>query len=102
MSLLPYAADHGCSKITARARLAPLGTQIQPRARGRLNLLLIGPTCGMIAGIAGALACLGFGMATMRQIGGHAGDGLGAIEQTYELIFLLVLSGLAATGHAAP
>jgi adenosylcobinamide-GDP ribazoletransferase len=102
MSLLPYAADHAGAKITARARaLRPWELGASLALAVGANLLLIGPAWGMIAGIAGALACLGFGMAAARRIGGHTGDVLGAIEQTYELVFLLVLSGFAAVGDPA-
>jgi adenosylcobinamide-GDP ribazoletransferase len=99
MSLMRYAGDHRASKVTAPGRAlrswergVSLVLALVP------SLLLIGPVSGTLALAAGTLACLACGLAAERKIGGHTGDVLGAIEQVYEIVFLLVLSGIAATG----
>jgi adenosylcobinamide-GDP ribazoletransferase len=99
MSLMPYAGDRLASRLTAPERaLRPWELGVSLALALVPSLLLIGPIAGMIALAAGVLACLSLGLAAVRWIGGHTGDVLGAIEQVYEIVFVLVLSGLAAAG----
>ncbi len=102
MSLMPYAGDHGASKVAAPERaLRPWELGVSLVLALMPSLLLIGPISGMIALAASVPACLALGLAAERWIGGHTGDVLGAIEQVYEIVFVLALSGLAATGHVS-
>jgi adenosylcobinamide-GDP ribazoletransferase len=100
MSVMPYAGDDRASKVAAPGRaLRPWELGVSLALALVPSLLLIGPTSGMLALVVSMLACLALGLAAERWFGGHTGDVLGAIEQVYEVAFLLVLSGLAATGH---
>jgi adenosylcobinamide-GDP ribazoletransferase len=92
ISLLPYAGGISAAKIK------PLGHGMRwsdlaiAASFGLLPLLLLPAACGLPAlggGIAvAALAAL----AALRLLGGYTGDVLGAVEQLYEIAFLLALA----------
>lgn len=102
MSFLPYAAEPTASKVEAPHRAlnvwelgVTLAFALAP------VLLLTRPTAGLACAGAAALTALLVARGSARRIGGHTGDVLGAVEQAYELVFLLVLSGLSAAGRLA-
>lgn len=102
MSFLPYAAEPTASKAPAPHRALgvwelglTLALALAP------VLLLLRPAAGLSCAGAAAVTTLLIARGSARRIGGHTGDVLGAVEQAYELVFLLVLSGLGAAGLAA-
>lgn len=102
MSLLSYAADPAASKVDApRRALRPWELGLTLAFALAPSLLLMPSAIGIVCVAAGALAAFLLSRASARRIGGHTGDILGAVEQTYELAFLLVLSGLSAAGRVA-
>ena len=102
MSFLPYAADPAASKVDAPQRALrswELGlTFAFALAPG---LLLMPPLIGISCLAGAAVAAFLLARASAQRIGGHTGDVLGAVEQAYEVAFLLVLSGLNAAGRVA-
>lgn len=99
MSLLPYAADHAASKVDAPQRaLRPWELGLTLAFALAASLLLMPSATGIVCVSAGGLAAFLLSQATARRIGGHTGDILGAVEQAYGLVFLLLLSGLSAAG----
>lgn len=102
MSLLPYAADPAASKVDASRRaLRPWELALTLAFALAPTLLLMPCAIGIVCLAAGALAAVLLGRASARRIGGHTGDVLGAVEQAYELVFLLLLSALSAAGRLA-
>ena len=102
MSLLPYAADPAASKVDASRRsLHPWELGLTLAFTLAPSLLLMPSAIGIVCLAAGALAAVLLGRASARRIGGHTGDVLGAVEQVYELVFLLLLSALSAAGRLA-
>ena len=100
MSILPYAAEPTASKVDAPLRgLRPWELGLTLTFALAPALLLMAPVAGLTCVAGAALASFLVSRACARRIGGHTGDVLGAVEQTYELVFLLVLSGLSASGH---
>jgi adenosylcobinamide-GDP ribazoletransferase len=102
MSFLPYAADPTASKVEAPHRALKtwelaltLAVALAP------ILLLMRPAAGLACAGAAALTALLVARGSARRIGGHTGDVLGAVEQVYELVFLLLLSALSAAGRLA-
>jgi adenosylcobinamide-GDP ribazoletransferase len=102
MSLLPYAAEPAASKVVAPQRALrswELGLTLVFALAPVLLLLPAG--AGMACVGAGSLSAILLARASAKRIGGHTGDVLGAVEQVYELVFLLVLSALGAAGFVA-
>lgn len=99
MSFLPYAADPAAAKVHAPQRaLRPweLGmTAVISLAAGAVLLPAAG---GVVCAWTAAVGALLLARAARRLIGGHTGDVLGAVEQVYELLFLLTLSALVTAG----
>lgn len=99
MSFLPYATDPAASKVGAASRA------LRSWELGLALLLAALPSLLLLPVVAGA-ACMAaatfsawlVGRTSARLIGGHTGDVLGAVEQIYELTFLVLLSGLQAAG----
>jgi len=102
MSLLPYATDHAASKVDASQRvLRPWELALTLAFALAPSLLLMPSAIGIVCVAAGALAAFLLSRTSARRIGGHTGDILGAVEQAYGLVFLLVLSGLSAARRIA-
>ena len=100
MSILPYAAEPAVSKVDAPLRtLRPCELGLASAFALAPPLLLIAPVEGIACMVGAAVAAFLVSRACARRIGGHTGDVLGAVEQTYELVFLLVLSGLSASAY---
>jgi adenosylcobinamide-GDP ribazoletransferase len=88
MRLVPRARQDG---LAAEAGKPPLGTAISAGLLGLLALVLgLGLGGGALAFLLLALAVGVMAWLAMRQIGGQTGDVLGALEQTGEIIVLLL------------
>jgi adenosylcobinamide-GDP ribazoletransferase len=61
-----------------------------------LALLFLGLGAGLVAIVAASLAALLFGWIAWRQVGGHTGDVLGALEQVAETALLLAAAAVLA------
>lgn len=61
-----------------------------------LAVLFLGLAAGLVAVVAGALAAFLFGALAKRQIGGHTGDVLGALQQVTEVTVLLAAAAVLA------
>jgi adenosylcobinamide-GDP ribazoletransferase len=61
-----------------------------------LAVLFLGLAAGLVAVIAGAFAAFLFGALAQRQIGGHTGDVLGALQQVTEVTVLLAAAAVLA------
>lgn len=102
MSLQPYAADPTASKVDApRRALRAWELGLTLAFVLALGLILLRPAAGVACPAVAALAAWAVARLAKARIGGHTGDVLGAVEQVYELAFLLVLSALGATGFVA-
>lgn len=102
MSFLPYATEHAASKVTAPLRvLKPWELGLTLAFTLAPSLLLLPSATGLACVAAAGLASLLLGRASAQRIGGHTGDVLGAVEQAYEVVFLLALSGLSEAGRVA-
>jgi adenosylcobinamide-GDP ribazoletransferase len=102
MSVLPYATAPAASKVNAPHRALRRWELAFTLALALgASLLLLPPWAGMACGVAAALAAALLARACAIRISGHTGDVLGAVEQAYELVFLLALSGLGAAGRFA-
>jgi adenosylcobinamide-GDP ribazoletransferase len=89
ISLLPYAGGISAAKIK------PLGYGITPADLaialifGILPLVLLPPVLGFSALAAAAAASALAALYGRHLLGGYTGDVLGAVEQSYEIVFLL-------------
>ncbi len=92
LASLPYAGDVDAAKVK------PLATGVTSSEFGvALGLgiapaLLTDPACFMVGLIGGAIAALMVALQARRLIGGYTGDILGAIEQVFEIGFLLAIT----------
>ena len=102
MSFLPYAAEPSAAKVTAAHRTLG-GWELALTLAFALTpvLLLIRISAGLACVGTATLSAILLAAASAKRIGGHTGDVLGAVEQVYELVFLLVLSALSAVGGLA-
>lgn len=96
MSFLPYAADPTASKVAAPHRALRFWELGLTLAFALAPVLLLIPPAGLACAAAAAITALLVARGSAKRIGGHTGDVLGAVEQAYELIFLLTLSALGA------
>jgi adenosylcobinamide-GDP ribazoletransferase len=100
MSFLPYAAEQDASKVDAPHRgLHAWELAVTLAFALALSVLLMRPVAGIACVATAALASSLAARASRARIGGHTGDVLGAVEQIYELFFLLTLCGLSAAGR---
>jgi adenosylcobinamide-GDP ribazoletransferase len=96
---MPYAGDADGAKVK------PLATRLTGREMvvaalfGLAPALLLDPTCFMLALIGGAIPALAVAAQSQRLIGGYTGDVLGAIEQVFEIGFLLAVAGQGLHQH---
>lgn len=98
MSFLPYAAEQAASKVAAPHRtLRPWELALTLACALASCLLPMGPRVGGACAAGGLVAALLLARTSAKRIGGHTGDVLGAVEQAYELVFLLGLSGFSAS-----
>ncbi len=93
ISLLPYAGGISAAKIKPLGRGVTRADLAIAGVFGLLPLLLLPAAFAFPALAAGAGAALIAALGARRLLGGYTGDVLGAVEQIYEIAFLL---GLAA------
>jgi adenosylcobinamide-GDP ribazoletransferase len=92
MPTMPYAGD------AATGKAKPLATNITAfglavaAAFGLPPLFLLPISIGLKAALAGGLASIFIAWRARRLLGGFTGDVLGAIEQSYEIAFLLAVA----------
>lgn len=93
MAVLPYAG--AAAKAKEGAPVRPSGSVVVITAVVALWPLVFAPAW-IIALLAGAVVAAIPALAAKRLIGGRTGDILGAVEQMFELGFLLAVAALAA------
>ncbi len=99
MSFQPYATERDASKINApQRRLHLWELAVTLTFTLALSMLLIKPAAAIACVAVAALTSWLAACASQARIDGHTGDVLGAVEQIYELFFLLTLCGLSALG----
>ena len=96
MAALPYAADPNASKLKPTPRDVRGREAGVALALGALPLLLLSPLAVVVCTAAGAVAALWPALSARRLIGGQTGDVLGAVEQAFEIGFLVAAAGLWA------
>ena len=99
MSFLPYAAEATASKVAAPQRALGFWELGLTLAFALAPVLLLIPPAGLACAGGAALTALLVARGSAKRIGGHTGDVLGAVEQAYEIVFLLALSALSAMGR---
>ncbi len=93
MPLLPYAGDASTAKAKPLATNITAAGLMIAAAFGLPPVLLLPLSAGLTACLAGFTAALFIAWRARRLLGGFTGDVLGAIEQSFEIGFLL---GVAA------
>ncbi|MEW9836929.1 adenosylcobinamide-GDP ribazoletransferase [Mesorhizobium marinum] len=91
MVLLPPARTDGLAASAGRAQADGAYVSL---AIGALALLAIGASGLAVAALCLALVFFGLRAACLRQIGGHTGDTLGALQQAGEITVLVVASAM--------
>jgi adenosylcobinamide-GDP ribazoletransferase len=89
MAFLPYAGDISTAKAKPlAANITVLGLAVAA-CFGLPPALLLPPSAGLTACLVGFGAAIFMAWRAKRLLGGFTGDVLGAIEQSYEIAFLL-------------
>jgi len=101
MSLLPYAAEPATSRLNAPRRTLRSWELALTLALALAPCLIAMGPAGLACAGGAALAASLLAWISAKRIGGHTGDVLGAVEQAYEVAFLLILSALGAAGRLA-
>jgi len=98
MRLLPYAGETSASKWRRSADAPRTGEMALALLFAAWPLLLM-PVSGAVAGlVVGAALAFAPALAGRRLVGGQTGDILGAVEQLFELGFLLGAAAAASQG----
>ena len=98
MRILPYAGDLSVAKWR-RTDDAPSSGEVVLALLFALWPLALMPTAGAAAGlVVGAAFAFAPALAAKRLVGGQTGDILGAVEQLFELGFLLGATAVASQG----
>lgn len=93
MSAMPYAGDLSTAKVKPLAKTTIAVFDISVAAAfGLLPLLLLPLATGLTAAIAGGAAAAFIAWRAKQSLGGFTGDILGAIEQSYEIVFFLAVA----------
>ncbi len=92
ISLLPYAGGISAAKIKPLGRGVTRADLTIAAVFGLLPLVLLPGRFALTALAAGAIASLITARNARRLLGGYTGDVLGAVEQIYEISFLLALA----------
>jgi adenosylcobinamide-GDP ribazoletransferase len=98
MAALPYAADPAASKLKPTPRDVRGWEAGVALVIGAAPLLILTPVAALTCAGVGCLAALWPALAARQLIRGQTGDVLGAIEQAFEIGFLLAAAGLWALG----
>ena len=91
LGAMPYAGDADAAKVKPLATAISQSEFVVGLALGILPTLLLDPTCLMLGLIGGAVPAAAVAIQARRLIGGYTGDVLGAIEQVFEVGFLLAV-----------
>ncbi len=89
MAFLPYAGDISTAKAKPLATNITLLDLTVAACFGLPPVLLLPPLAGLAACVVGFGAAIFMAWRAKRLLGGFTGDVLGAIEQSYEIAFLL-------------
>lgn len=92
ISLLPYAGGISAAKIKPLGRGVTRADLAIAGIFGLLPLLLLRGGYALPALAVSACAALAVALCARRLLGGYTGDVLGAVEQIYEITFLLALA----------
>jgi adenosylcobinamide-GDP ribazoletransferase len=92
ISLLPYAGGIAAAKIKPLGRGVTRADLALAAAFGLLPALFLPGRFALTAIAAAAMAALIAARSAKRLLGGYTGDVLGAVEQIYEISFLLALA----------
>jgi adenosylcobinamide-GDP ribazoletransferase len=92
LSLLAYAGGLSAAKIKPLGRGVTRSDLAIAVAFGLVPLLLLPGRFALIAAAAAGIACLIAARSARKLLGGYTGDVLGAVEQIYEITFLLALA----------
>jgi adenosylcobinamide-GDP ribazoletransferase len=99
MALVPLARSDG---LAAAAGPPPQAAVAAAGVLGALALgLCLGPTAALAALVLLAAAAVIMARMSVKAIGGHTGDVLGALEQINEILVLLVAAAFARPGASA-
>jgi adenosylcobinamide-GDP ribazoletransferase len=96
---MPYAGDADGAKVKPLATGLTGREMVVAAVFGLTPTLLLDPTCFMLALIGGAVPALALAYQSHRLIGGYTGDVLGAMEQVFEIGFLLAVAGQGLHAH---
>jgi adenosylcobinamide-GDP ribazoletransferase len=97
--LVPPARSDG---LAAAAGRPPHGAVVAAGLLGTLALgLCLRPTAALAALVLLAAAAVIMARVSVKAIGGHTGDVLGALEQVNEILVLLVAAAFARPGASA-
>ena len=92
ISLLPYAGGLSAAKIKPLGRGVTRADLAIAAAFGLAPLVLLPGRFALTALAASAITALITARSARRMLGGYTGDVLGAVEQVYEITFLLALA----------
>jgi adenosylcobinamide-GDP ribazoletransferase len=92
ISLLPYAGGLSAAKIKPLGRGVTRADLAIAAAFGLAPLILLPGQFALTALAASAITALITARSARRMLGGYTGDVLGAVEQVYEISFLLALA----------
>jgi adenosylcobinamide-GDP ribazoletransferase len=91
LASMPYAGDAEAAKVKPLATGTTQNELAVAAVIGLAPVLLIDPACFMLGLIGGAIPAVLLALQSNRLIGGYTGDVLGAIEQVFEIGFLLAV-----------
>ncbi len=96
---MPYAGDADAAKVKPLATGVTEREMVVAAAFGLAPTFLIDPACFVIGLAGGAIPALLLAFQSKRLIGGYTGDVLGAIEQVFEIGFLLAVVAAGQHSH---
>ncbi len=96
---MPYAGDADAAKVKPLATGVTERELIVAAAFGLAPTFLVDPACFVIGLAGGAIPALLLAFQSKRLIGGYTGDVLGAIEQVFEIGFLLAVVAAGQHSH---
>lgn len=96
---LPYAGDADAAKVKPLATGITGHEMVIAAVFGLAPIFMIDPACFAIGLAGGAMPALLLAYQSRRLIGGYTGDVLGAIEQVFEVGFLLAVVAAGQHSH---
>lgn len=95
ISLFSYAGDVGAAKVKPLQSSAAHQGLMIATAFGLLPVLALPLRAGVPGALAGILVASWASLSARRLLGGYTGDVLGAVEQSYEVAFLISIAACA-------